>query len=680
MADIINLDYESRARANLKTQGLDQYSHCPDAKVLMAAYSLNNGKVQHADLSRGAKMPAELKEALLDPHVEKWAFNAQFERVMTRRVLGLKTPYKSWRCTMVLAYMLGFTGDLLQIGKQIGLKDDQLKDTDGKRLIKMFCVPQRVTKNNPFEWRNELTDPEEWWGFCRYNIRDVDTEMLIKNRLIKYPILPQEWDLYALDQLINDRGVMIDTEFAQAALDLAERRKPQIIEEMKDITGLQNPNSVSQLVPWLKERGYPFDDVRQDTVKKVIREQEENGVDDEAITVLKARLNSAKNSIAKYKTMIDCAGEDGRFRYSLQFAGASRTNRWAGRRLQTQNLARTPKFLEKVEDLTIANRFIANRELDNLALFAGEPMDALVGCIRSAIIPAPQHKFVVADLSSIESVVIGWLTDCKWFMDTLAAKHDLYRSFAAHWLGIPYEETLPHRGKAKPATLGAGYRLGGGHLSPEGKKTGLWGYAENMGVHMTQQEAADSVKAFRELCPEIVNAWTQLENCVFQVIRTHRPVKWKCLTIEYTKPFLTIKLPSGRKMYYFRPRIAERQMTVQSGPRKGEKYTTLNFQYEGKIEKSGSSSWGKVFSHGGKLVENIVQALARDVLAEGMKKAHRMGFKIVMHIHDEIVTEVPEDSPLTLADLIGCMAAKLPWAPGLPLGAAGWEGYFYRKD
>ena len=680
MADIINLDYESRARANLKTQGLDRYSRCPDAKVLMAAYSLNNGKVQHADLSRGAKMPAELKEALLDPYVEKWAFNAQFERVMTRRVLGLKTPYKSWRCTMVLAYMLGFTGDLLQIGKQIGLKEDQLKDTDGKRLIKMFCVPQRVTKNNPFEWRNELTDPEEWWGFCRYNIRDVDTEMLIKNRLIKYPVLPGEWDLYALDQLINDRGVMIDTEFAQAALDLAERRKPQIIEEMKDITGLQNPNSVSQLVPWLKERGYPFDDVRQDTVKKVIREQEENGVDDEAIIVLKARLNSAKNSLAKYKTMIDCAGEDGRFRYSLQFAGASRTNRWAGRRLQTQNLARTPKFLEKVEDLTIANRFIANRELDNLALFAGEPMDALVGCIRSAIIPSPGHKFIVADLASIESVVIGWLTDCKWFMNTLAAKHDLYQSFAAHWLGIPYEETLPHRSKAKPATLGAGYRLGGGHLGDDGKKTGLWGYAENMGVHMTQKEAADSVKAFRELCPEIVNAWTQLENCVFQVIRTHRPVKWKCLTIEYTKPFLTIKLPSGRKMYYFRPRIAERQMTVQSGPRKGEKYTTLNFQYEGKIEKSGGSSWGKVFSHGGKLVENIVQALARDVLAEGMKKAHRMGFKIVMHIHDEIVTEVAEDSPLTVADLIGCMAAKLPWAPGLPLGAAGWSGYFYRKD
>lgn len=477
MADRINLDYETRARVNLKTKGLDHYSRCPDAKVLMAAYSVNGGAVQHADISRGARLPAELREGLEDPDVEKWAFNAQFERVMTRRVLGLKTPYRSWRCTMVLAYMLGFSGDLLSVGKQVGLKGDDLKDTDGKRLIKLFCSPQRITKKNPFEWRDELTDPEEWWGFCRYNERDVETEMKIQSRLGRYPILPEEWDLYALDQLINDRGVMIDREFAQAALDLAERRKPQIIEEMRDLTGLNNPNSVAQLLPWLQDRGYPFGDLRKDTVEKVIREQEDNGIDEDAVAVLRGRLNSSKNSLAKYKTMIDCAGEDGRFRYTLQFAGASRTNRWAGRRLQTQNFTRTPKFLEAVQDLTIANRFIVNRELDNLSLFAGEPMDALVGCIRSAIVPAPQHKFVVADLASIESVVIGWLTGCVWFMHTLYIGHDLYRSFAAHWLGIDYEDTKPHRSKAKPATLGAGYRLGGGHLAADGKKTGLWGYA-----------------------------------------------------------------------------------------------------------------------------------------------------------------------------------------------------------
>jgi DNA polymerase len=484
--------------------------------------------------------------------------------------------------------------------------------------------------------------------------------------------------MYALDQYINDTGVMIDIDFAQAAIDLAERRKPLIMEEMRDITGLSNPNSPAQLLGWLQERGYPFNDLRSDTANKVIREAGDLGLEPVVAEVLEMRLNSAKSSLAKYGTMMAAAGTDGRFRYSLQFAGASRTNRWAGRRIQTQNLPRTPKLIEAEEDLAIVNKMIHDRDLDALTLYVGEPMSALVGCIRSAFIPTPEHKFIVADLSSIESVVIGWLTNCKWFMDTLAAKHDLYRSFAAHWLNLPYEETKPHRSKAKPATLGAGYRLGGGHMDEQGKKTGLWGYAENMGVHMTQAEAEASVQAFRELCPEIVQSWYDLENAVFKVIRSKQPVTWGCLVIEYTKPFLTIRLPSGRKMYYFRPRIVERQMTVQKGPKKGQKYTKSNFQYEGKVD--GANKWGKIYSHGGKLVENIVQALARDVLAEGLKKAHRMGFRIVMHIHDEIVTEVPKDSELTVDDLITCMAAPLSWAPGLPLGAAGWEGYFYRKD
>lgn len=678
MTDHINLDYESRSRINLKTQGFDRYSSDPSTKILMAAWSINDGKVQHADLHRGQKLPGELRDALEDPEVYKWAFNAQFERVMTRRVLKIKTDYKAWRCTMALAYMLGFSGDLFSIGKTIGLPEHLLKDTDGKRLIDMFSKPQRVTKANPFEWRNESTDPEEWWHFCGYNKQDVTTELAIKHRLQKYPVMQSEWDMYALDQYINDTGVMIDIDFAQAAIDLAERRKPLIMEEMRDITGLSNPNSPAQLLGWLQERGYPFNDLRSDTANKVIREASDLGLEPVVAEVLEMRLNSAKSSLAKYGTMMAAAGTDGRFRYSLQFAGASRTNRWAGRRIQTQNLPRTPKLIEAEEDLAIVNKMIHDRDLDALTLYVGEPMSALVGCIRSAFIPTPEHKFIVADLSSIESVVIGWLTNCKWFMDTLAAKHDLYRSFAAHWLNLPYEETKPHRSKAKPATLGAGYRLGGGHMDEQGKKTGLWGYAENMGVHMTQSEAEASVQAFRELCPEIVQSWYDLENAVFKVIRTKKPVEWGCLVIEYSKPFLTIRLPSGRKMYYFRPRIVERQMTVQKGPKKGQKYTKSNFQYEGKVD--GANKWGKIYSHGGKLVENIVQALARDVLAEGLKKAHRMGFRIVMHIHDEIVTEVPKDSELTVDDLISCMAAQLPWAPGLPLGAAGWEGYFYRKD
>ncbi|HGE7051797.1 TPA: hypothetical protein ACGCAJ_004715 [Serratia marcescens] len=678
MADHINLDYESRSRVNLKTAGFDRYSGDSSTQILMGAWSINDGPVQHWDGHRGKKMPGELRDALEDPQVLKWAFNAQFERVMTRRVLNIKTDYNSWRCTMALAYMLGFSGDLLSVGTAIGLPEHLLKDTDGKRLIDMFSKPQRVTKKNPFEWRNESTDPDDWWGFCGYNKQDVTTELAIKHRLQKYPVLQSEWDMYALDQYINDTGVMIDTDFARAAIELAEQRKPLIMEEMRDITGLSNPNSPTQLLGWLKERGYPFNDLRSDTVAKVVREAADLDIDPEVPTVLEMRLNSAKSSLSKYSTMLAAAGTDGRFRYSLQFAGASRTNRWAGRRIQTQNLPRTPKLIEDVTDLTIVNKMIHDRDLDALTLYVGEPMNALVGCIRSAFVPTPGHKFIVADLSSIESVVIGWITNCRWFLDTLAIGHDLYRSFAAHWLKLAYEDTKPHRPKAKPATLGAGYRLGGGHMDENGKKTGLWGYAENMGVHMTQAEAEESVRAFRELCPEIVQAWYDLENAVFRVIRTKQPVEWGCLVIEYNKPFLTIRLPSGRKMYYFRPRIVERQMTVQKGPKKGQKYVKSNFQYEGKLD--GTNKWGKIYSHGGKLVENIVQALARDVLAEGLKKAHRMGFRIVMHIHDEIVTEVPEDSELTVDDLITCMAAELPWAPGLPLGAAGWEGYFYRKD
>lgn len=328
-------------------------------------------------------MPGELRDALEDPQVLKWAFNAQFERVMTRRVANIKTPYKSWRCTMALAYMLGFSGDLKLIGKQLGLPEDKLKDPEGDRLIKLFSMPQRVTKNQPHRWRDETTDPEDYWAFCGYNKQDVVTEMAILNRLKKYHVLDSEWEMYALDQVINDRGVMIDTDFARAAVELAEQRKPQIIEAMAEISGLSNPNSPTQLLPWLQERGYPFDDLRADTVKKVINEAKENGIDEDAVEVLRMRSNSAKSSLAKYTTTLTACGEDDRFRYSMQFAGASRTNRWAGRRIQPQNLPRTPKLIESETDLIIVNKMIHERDLEALTLYVGEPMDALVGCIRS---------------------------------------------------------------------------------------------------------------------------------------------------------------------------------------------------------------------------------------------------------------------------------------------------------
>lgn len=699
MSDFINLDFESRSEVDLKKYGLDRYSADSSTEIIMSAWSVNGGRVQYWDITESKRPPAELREALADPHVMKWAFNASFERVMTLRRWGIETPYESWRCTMILAYMMGFSGDLAMIGKAMGLPQDKLKLDEGKKLIQMFCKPKKPTKNQPYRWLDALTNPEEWERFGIYNRQDVVSEMAIKARLDsdKYPIPEREWHMYAIDQRINDRGVQIDTHFAKQALALAERRKPAIIAQMKRITGCANPGSTPQLLPWLQANGYPFQDLRADTVKKVIREAGHNGIEPIAVDVLRMRQNSNKSSLAKYQTMLDAAGEDGRFRFSLQFHGASRTGRWAGRRIQTQNLPRTPKALEDVVPLGWANEMIRAGDLSGLDLLNGEPMDTLVGCIRSAFVPGPGKKFVVCDLSSIESVGIGWVTDCKWFMQTLRGGKDLYRAFAAEWLHLPYEETKPHRSRSKPACLGAGYRLGGGDLLPDGKKTGLWAYGENMGVFMTKEEAHSSVQAFRDLCPEIVQAWYALEKAAERCIRTKQTQKvirkgvdggddfTMPVEFEYRKPFLCMKLPSGRRLYYFDPKIEERTLTGKDG----EKYTKKQISYMGKPMQG--SGWVRIYTHGGKFIEQLCQGMCRDFLTVGMSRVDKHGLthehlpwdiETVMHIHDELVNEVDEeaDDDQALAFVHRCMTAPISWAPDIPLGAAGFVGSFYRKD
>jgi DNA polymerase len=674
--DFLNLDYESASEVNLKTKGLDLYAKHPSTRVLMASYAINHGSVQQYDATAGY-MPAELRDALTDPHVEKWAFNAQFERTMTQHVLKINSPIESWRCTMVLAYMLGFNGDLLSVGRAMGLKNIK---TDGLKLIKAFSEPQRVTKNQPHKWRDRFTDPELWQQFLEYNWNDTVAEMAIHKHLIKFPILQRQWRLYALDQKINDYGIQINTRHARGALALADPYKDRITAIMSNVTQLPNPNSPAQLLPWLQERGYPFQDIRKDTVSKVLssHKKDPSSVDAKVVEVLQLRGKSGKSSLAKYKAMIASCGYDEVFRYSLQYYGAQRTGRWAGRRLQTQNFTRTPKILENDRWLTMANQMIEDQDLDGLELLVGDPMIALVGCIRSALVARPGYELRVADLSSIESVVIGWLTDCEWMLGTLKAGRDLYRAFAEQWLKIPYEDTKPHRSNAKPATLGAGFRLGGGDIVTDGKeagkKTGLWGYAENMGIELTRDQSHSSVKAFRELCPEIVDYWSTLENAAMRCIRMKTDVTAGKVTFEYRKPFMCILLPSGRRLYYFDPRIEKR--TVKFGDKSYEKQQV---SYMGKPPSS--TGWVRIVTHGGKLIENIVQAIACDILCYGMLRADKHGFRIAMHVHDEIITEAPiEDTEHTVERLIELMTAAISWAPGLPLGAAGWAGPFYKKD
>jgi len=684
----MRLDYETRSRTNLVTAGLAKYIHDPSTQVLMGAWENNDsGQVDFWDISMSRRPPKDFIDRLRDPKVLKWAFNAQFERRITEDILGIKVDPRSWRCTMVLAYMMGFSGTLDQVGRALGFEGEKLKSPTGDKLVSMFSKPRIPSKKEPYEWRDYVTHPDEFEEFGKYNRQDVRAESAIARRLLKYPILESEWEAYYLDQYINDTGLTIDLKFAQAALDCAEKYKPRLIEEMQDITKLANPNSQQQILPWLQERGYHFGDMRSETVEQAIREAEEIGLDEDVQRVLQLRLYTNKSSLGKYTTMLD-SNVEGKFYYTLQMHGAGRTGRWAGRKLQAHNFTRTPKMLEEEVDQIIVKDLIMRRDVDALELYVGQPMDALAGMIRAAIIPEPGKRFVVCDLASIESVVIGWLTDCKWFMDTLGAGRDLYRSFAAEWLHLPYDETKPHRSKAKPATLGAGYGLGGGTYNKQTrKKTGLWAYGESMGVFMTQKEAQASVKAFRDLCPEIVGYWKDLEKAARHVIRKGKlagkgqVITEKCgkVTFEYRKPFMVIVLPSGRRLYYMKPYLVKKNVEYVD-KRTGEVKTFESEQicYYGNLT---GKKWGVNYTHGGKLVENIVQAIARDVLLEGLKKAHADGFKIPFHVHDEIITEVDiDDEERNLDRLKAHMAAPIAWAPGLPLGAAGWEGYFYRKD
>lgn len=704
--DRLNLDYETRSEVNLTTQGLDRYVNDKSTKVLMAAWRLNGGEIKQWDISQSERPPRELLEALRSPDVIKDAFHAQFERLITNQVLGIRAPHESWRCTMVLAYMMGFVGTLDMIGKAMNLPSDVQKMKEGKRLIKLFSCPQRITRNQPLYWRDHNTDPDDWDLYLLYNRQDVAAESNILRRLNrpdKYPVPDREWRLYGIDQRINDRGVRIDLRLAQGAIELADQRKPEIMRDMRKLTGLSNPGSPAQLQPWLADMGYPFADLKKDSVSKAIREADDKCYPKLMIDVLKMRQASSKTSIAKYKTMLSHYGKGDRYRYYLQMVGAQRTGRWAGRKLQPHNMPRTPKALERLNWLMLANKAIRERDMDTLKLLNGEPMDTIVGCLRSAFIPAEGKKFVVCDLSSIESVVIGWLTNAKWFLDTLAAGHDLYRAFAAEWLQIPYDETKPHRSKAKPATLGAGFRLGGGEEMSDGKKTGLWGYGENMGVFLTREQAHSSVQTFRDLCPEIVQSWYALERAAIRCVQTRQDQKvtWEIrndagdvvrsftlpIVFEFRKPFLAIKLPSGRRLYYFDPKIVESQATSRAG----KKYTKRQLTYMGKPQNR--PGWERLETHGGKLIENIVQAIARDILAIGMMRVNingphpektGLGYPIytVLHVHDELVNEIDEraDDQEALAWVHKCMTDPISWAPRIPLGAAGFVGTCYRKD
>lgn len=751
----IHFDYEGYGVVDLKKVGLDVYSAHPETEVTMCALAFDDDEPElwepDATLWGTPKpFPREWRMALLSKDVEKWAFNAQFERVITRRVMKIATPYEGWRCAMVLGHMQSFVGDLEQMGERAGISPDKLKMKEGKRLMRMFAMPQKLTAKQQVERFTKETHPEEWEMFGAYCLQDVVAERALKRRLIKYPnglsipderikeAVRREWRLYEIDQIINDRGIPVDQDFVNNAITMSAKRKAELTSELKkvldandptyrDKTGkvckISNPNSRDQFLGWLRENDYPWRDLKKDTVKKCLTENAEAAggaieyLDadtfemDESIQgflpmhtvkALMLRQQVARTATTKYTQLANSVGRGKRFRFGFQFGGAARTNRWAGRRLNPQNLARPPSVLNITKAavamgvrpdklLDIATDMIREGDVDGLWMLVNEPLNILAGIIRSTI-RAPQGKeLVAADLASIETVTIAWLSNCTRLLHVFESGLDAYIDFATVLYSKPYGDvSKDERQKAKPAVLGCGFRLGGGELR-EGKRTGLWGYAEAMGVNLTKEESERAVRLFRERYAEIPKLWYALEKAVADAMRTtkavvpvirigdkvhHVPVK-----IQRVKPYLIIWLPSGRGIYYYLPRInteVRYGRPTQQYP-DGAPYEKEVFSYMGKQQNG--QKWTRIQSHGGKLTENIVQAVARDILAVGMERAHDDGFKIILHVHDELVAEVEKGSNYhTKSRLEQLMSDDIPWCPGMPLRAAGWCEPYYRKD
>lgn len=713
----LHLDYETKSQMDVSDCGVDLYAKHPSTGVLMCSFKINDETTQQWLPSEGERMPTDLKEGLRDPDVAKWAFNSQFERWITTYVLGIETPIESWRCTMALAYMFSFMGGLDDVAQQMKLRHQ--KSTRGRQLIKIFCGPNKPSKNQPYVWRDMHSDPVEWEEFKGYNITDTDVEHEMWSKLSVFEIPEWQWDVYHLDQIINDRGLPINRQFVENALEIADRRKSELISEQNLITGLANANSNTQLLPWLNERGYPYHDLKKQNVEKLLASEEEevenpsvvynpvtkefgpaeydahldnvgHVVGDAIITndcrvVLRKRQGSSKTSTTKYLACITSLGDDDRLRHCFQYAGASRTLRWAGRKIQPQNLPRTPKWLEpedyiNFDRLDYCTDLILTGNYELLGIFAGEQMDAVAGCVRSCIQAPEGKKLVVCDLASIETVTIGWLTRCERLLNVFRDGRDAYKDFAMTLYKVAYQEvTKGQRTIAKPGVLGAGYRLSGGEMR-DGEKTGLWAYAEGMGVKMSRDEANRAVQVFRDTYHEIPSAWYSIENAIVKAMQMGgRPVKWGPLIFEVKKPFLRVQLPSGRHMYYYKLQI-EKTIAIS---RAGNEYTKYIISYMGKSQVT--NQWTRIESHGGKFIENFVQAIARDILAFGMLAAHRFGFFLVGHVHDELISEEDENSTkFTFEKLRYLMSDYLvktvDWLKDMPLGAAGYEGRVYKKD
>ena len=649
MAEIKNLeiDIESFSDVDLTKCGVYKYASAPDFEVILFAYSVDGGPVRQVDLASGEKIPAEIIAALEDDTVIKWAFNANFERVCLSRYLGYPTgDYlmpDSWRCSMVWAAYLGLPLSLEGVGTVLGLEKQKL--TEGKNLIKYFCQPCAPTKSNGGRTRNLPADaPEKWEAFKTYNIRDVEVEMAIQARLSNYPVPESVWEEYHLDQEINDRGIMIDRELVDQALLIDARSKSDLMARLQAMTELDNPNSVQQLKSYLADRGIEADSLGKKEVAAMIKT-----VPGDIAEVLSLRLQLAKSSVKKYQAMRNSACEDDRCRGMFFFYGANRTGRFSGRIVQLQNLPQN-----HIPDLAEARSLVKCGGYEALELLYENIPEVLSELIRTAFVPQPGYKFCVADFSSIEARVLSWLAGERWRMDVFMNNGDIYCASASEMFGVPVEKhgrNAELRQKGKIAELALGYGGSVGALKSMG--------ALEMGL--TEEELQPLVDSWRTANPNIVRFWWDVDRAVKKAVKQREPSVLRGIRFECRSGMLFITLPSGRRLAYVKPRIGENRFG-------GESVT-----YEG---VGGTKKWERIESYGPKFVENIVQAISRDILCYAMGTLSHC--RICAHVHDELIIECRKDASLDA--ICEQMGRTPPWAEGLLLRADGYETQFYKKD
>ncbi|NRY61488.1 DNA polymerase [Clostridium beijerinckii] len=648
----LSIDLETFSDIDIGRSGVYRYADSPNFDILLFGYSIDSSPIEVIDIASGEELPEFIIEDLISNETVKTAFNAQFERVCLMKYLSklLNKPIylepSSWRCSEVQAAMLGLPLNLDGVGKVLKLQNQKM--SEGKALIRYFCMPCKPTAANGGRMRNLPSDaPEKWEEFKQYNVRDVEVELAIREKLAFYPIRDKEQEFYVLDQRINDRGLLVDMKLVDAAISCDHQFTVAATEKAYELTGLENPNSVSQLKSWLKGRGVEVESLSKKAVSELVEDTE--GEVEEA---LKLRLLMAKTSVKKYEAVERAVSSDGRVHGLFQFYGANRTGRWSGRLVQFQNLPQN-----HLKDLDLARDLIKESRFEDVEFLFGNTPSVLSELIRTAFIPKENYRFIVADFSAIEARVISHIAGEKWRLEVFSSHGKIYEAAASMMFHVPIENVTkgsPLRQKGKISELACGYGGGVGALKAMG--------ALDMGVE--EHELRGLIDNWRAANPHIVNLWWAVDKAAIYAVKQRGKISIHDIIFTYKSGMLFVTLPSGRNLVYVKPKLSI------------NKFGREGLTYEG---IGATKKWERIETYGPKIVENIIQAIARDILAEAMLRLQKVGFSIVAHVHDEVICEVPIGKS-SVEEVCNIMAEPVAWAKGLPLKADGYECSFYKKD